>query len=421
MNEMDPAMTLRRKVVAELHARPFPSVTPPSIAHFLALRPRVGAPGAADPGALLATLLERHKIGGPAFPPDGALPGQWFGQVGPHALRWERHTEFTTFLAWSGEAGSPFDPDWLAASGAEVIAALRLRITRQDDDAEIVADSRQAFRIDTLAVSRLLEDEIVVAGDFQLDHEGQMRFDIFARSGTGEQRIGRVVQRICEIETYRAMATLGFLEAQSLTGELNAIEAEIGAISTAMVARETAPEGALDALLAIAGRIEHLLARSDYRLAATKAYDSIVADRIQVLRETRFEGWQTFAEFMSRRFAPAMRTVASTERRLQKLSQRAGRIGELLRTQVEVERSSENRALLASMDKRSRQALQLQHTVEGLSVVAISYYATALLLYVVEPFTYGFGIPKSWTAAALAPLVVALSWVLLRRIRRTMH
>lgn len=166
---------------------------------------------------------------------------------------------------------------------------------------------------------------------------------------------------------------------------------------------------------------ERLAARSSFRMAATGAYERLVTARIDALREDPFEGRQTFAEFMLRRFDPAMRTVEATERRLTRLTERARRAGELLRTRVEVELSRQNRALLTSMDRRSDEALRLQHTVEGLSVVAISYYATGLALYFLGPFAYEIGIDKGWLAALVTPLVVLGVWVSLRSIRKRLH
>jgi hypothetical protein len=81
---------------------------------------------------------------------------------------------------------------------------------------------------------------------------------------------------------------------------------------------------------------------------------------------------------MMRRYDPAMRTVKSSESRLQGMAERAQRAAELLRTRVDVERSAQNQKLLESMDKRADLQLRLQRTVEGLSVVAISYYAVNL-------------------------------------------
>jgi uncharacterized membrane-anchored protein len=156
-------------------------------------------------------------------------------------------------------------------------------------------------------------------------------------------------------------------------------------------------------------------------MSATAAYERIVTIRIDALNETRFEGRQTFGEFMMRRFDPAMRTVEATGHRLTRLTDRARRAGELLRTRVEVELSRQNRELLVSMDRRSDEALRLQHTVEGLSVVAISYYATSLALYVAAPFGKEIGLSKTWMAAGITPLVVLATWAALRAVRKRLH
>ena len=121
---------------------------------------------------------------------------------------------------------------------------------------------------------------------------------------------------------------------------------------------------------------------------------------------------------MMRRFDPSMRTVQAMDGRLQDLIARAIRTGNLLRTRVDVERQSESQELLESMNKRADLQLKLQKTVEGLSVVAISYYATALMVYVFLPVADIFNIPKSIVAASIVPFVIFGVVFALRRIRR---
>ena len=181
---------------------------------------------------------------------------------------------------------------------------------------------------------------------------------------------------------------------------------------------ENRVEQTLKALLGISSRLEALLAQTEFRFGATGAYEAIVNQRIDVLREERFEGRQTFAEFMMRRFDPAMRTVKSTEGRLKAMAERAIRAGELLRTRVDVERQAQNQELLESMDKRADLQLRLQKTVEGLSVVAISYYAVNLAVYILGPVAEAGDVPKLLLTAGVTPVVVIGVWAVVRRIRR---
>jgi uncharacterized membrane-anchored protein len=270
---------------------------------------------------------------------------------------------------------------------------------------------------ESLAVARVIDGAAVVAGDFRIDPAGHMRFAVFVRPDTGARRIGRIVQRLCEIETYRAMSMLGLMRARGLTERLNALDPQLSALVSGLDANDQPAETSLHDLLRISAELESLAVQVSFRFAATGAYEAIVTQRIEALREARVQGRQTFGEFMMRRYDPAMRTVKSAETRLRSMSERAMRAAELLRTRVDVERSAQNQKLLESMDRRADLALRLQHTVEGLSVVAVSYYAVSLAAYVAYPVTEGIGLSKGLTMAILTPLVVAGVWLLLRRIK----
>jgi uncharacterized membrane-anchored protein len=216
------------------------------------------------------------------------------------------------------------------------------------------------------------------------------------------------------------MSMLGFSRSRDMSSRMGELDGELTRLMGEMTG-DMPPEQTLDALLGISAELENCVAQSSFRFGATKAYEAIVGQRIEVLREERFQGRQTFREFMMRRYDPAMRTVASTEMRLQQLADRAIRAGELLRTKVDVSRSAQNQKLLESMDKRADMALRLQETVEGLSVVAISYYAVSLASYAAYPLTGALGLSKGELTAALTLPVVAAVWWMVRRIRARMH
>ncbi|MFT4150909.1 MAG: DUF3422 domain-containing protein [Paracoccaceae bacterium] len=422
-----PDHPLRYALVNELHARPFPAIPVPATVAFLAIKEPDDAANrdrAADTAHLLA-LLNRH---GSAHPQPGAT--HFSGAIGRADLKWESHTEFVTYSAFSpGISARPFDPaesrvfpaDWLAAAPGKRLAGLLIRVEPMPDDAAMLARLDDWFVPESLAVSRVVDGAAVIAGDFRIDAGGHMRFAVFVRPGTGERRVGRIVQRLCEIETYRAMSMLGLIRARELSARLNALDPSLSALVGGLDVPDRPAETALHDLLRIAAELESLATRYAFRFGATAAYEAIVNQRITVLREERIEGRQTFGEFMMRRYDPAIRTVKSAEGRLATMADRAARAAELLRTRVDVERSAQNQRLLESMDRRADLALRLQHTVEGLSVVAISYYAVSLAGYLLLPVAERLHWPKSVLIAALVPLVVGSVWVMIRRIRRSMH
>ena len=414
---------LRYELANELHARPFPALTASGRAVFLAIKRPEEAASRDRQADLdhLAQLLHRH---GADQPQPGAT--HWFCQIGKHRLKWESHTEFVTYTVFlDGPGAKPFDPDdfdvfpedWLSAAPGQRITSALIRIEPRPSDAEIEARIADWFVSESVAASCVQDDGAVVIGDYRIDPAGHMRFAVFPRDDIGRRRIGRIVQRLAEIETYKTMSMLGFQRVRALSPRMAEIDKELSELMSGMTDRAAPAEETLQALLTVSAELETLQAQASFRFGATAAYEAIVHERIEVMREERFGGRQTFNEFMMRRFDPAMRTVKSTQTRLQAMADRAMRAGDLLRTRVDVARSAQNQALLESMDRRADLQLQLQKTVEGFSVVAISYYAVSLLSYLLYPVAEPLEVTKGVVTAAVTLPVVALVFVLVRRIR----
>ncbi|MCB1337734.1 MAG: DUF3422 domain-containing protein [Maritimibacter sp.] len=415
---------LRYQLANELHARPFPALSAPCFAAYIAIKRPTDAAGRdrAEDRAHLVALLDRF---GAPHPATGA--NHYFGEIGKYQLKWEQHTEFVTYTIFGdGNAEKPFDPkvfdvfpaDWLGqAPGVRVTSAL-IRVERMGDPAAMRKKLDDWFVSESIAASTVLDGAAVVAGDFRIDAGGHMRFAVFAGEDISERRVGRIVTRVAEIETYKAMSMLGLARARSVQARLGDIEDELSALVRGLGGPDTRHEAQLGELLHLASELESLNAQTSFRFGATGAYEAIVTDRIAVLREERWEGRQTLNEFMMRRFDPAMRTVKSVDRQIDDMAMRAMRAGDLLRTRVDVERSAQNQKLLESMDRRADLQLRLQETVEGLSVVAISYYAVSLLAYVAEPLAYKFHLDKSWAKAALVLPVVLVVWLTGRAVKK---
>jgi uncharacterized membrane-anchored protein len=143
---------------------------------------------------------------------------------------------------------------------------------------------------------------------------------------------------------------------------------------------------------------------------------------LKSLGAQRIAGYQTLADFTERRLVPAARTCDSFNRRLGDLTDRASWASSLLRTRVETALESQNRDLLASMNHRTDMQLRLQQTVEGLSVVAISYYAIGLVGYATKAVHDVLPVfdPTVATGAAV-PISIGLVWLFLRRVKTRLH
>jgi uncharacterized membrane-anchored protein len=213
---------------------------------------------------------------------------------------------------------------------------------------------------------------------------------------------------------------------------LNAIEGELATLTAAMVDTDTSngyqlsdaddEQALLSTITGLAARIEKLSLDNSYRFAASEAYFRLVNARIEELREIRIEGIPTVGEFMDRRLTPAMNTCAAIARRQEALAERIAHTNDLLRTRVGIVQERQNRQILQSMNARAAQQLRLQQAVEGLSVVAISYYLAGLFSYIGKAAkAAGWPVNPDISTGLLLPLIAAGVWMGLRRMHRNIH
>ncbi len=410
---------LRAAVLGEVHARPFtPITTPRRILHFAF---DTAGDAAKRDRAAIADFCARRQL-----EPLKPSANQHRVSFGGTVLRWEQHSEFTTYT-WelASEADAPFHP--AATSLAAPMAALPqpgpLLVAL---DLHLIGVKKkkiapeQIFDRASLAVAENTENDALFATDFQLDPGGFVRILVLDR-GLGPERAGALVQRIVELETYRTLALLGLPEAQRLQPSINRIEKRLAEVTDEMRRSEKLVDNhrLLDELTELAGELEAGAAASLFRFGASRAYNEIVQLRLQTIGERKVEGFPTWSSFLARRMAPAMRTCATTEERQTNLSEKLARAANLLRTRVDVELERQNRDLLKSMNERTRLQLRLQTTVEGLSVAAVSYYVVGLFGYLVKGL-HDEGVPVdiSLATALFVPVAVAAIWWVVRRIRR---
>jgi len=403
----------RDRLLAEAHARPYTPLPSPSLATRIA-----NLSAAEDDLAHMIALCRRLGASEP-----GPSARWCVINAGGWRLRWERHTEASTWTFYRALAEdavpAPQDTaldlvprDWLDALPGEVIVGSHIVLLRK--------------RPDRLALSGTEEIAVHVAGGTaQVFTDFRPGADLFTsiqiiQPEPDANNAGRLVQRLFEIDTYRLLAMLAFPLTQTVGQALAHLEQEAAkaALEVCNIGDLAADRALLNRLALLAGEAQALLGRTSFRFSAARAYYGLVQERIAQLRETRSEGRPTIGEFMERRLAPAMRTCTAIEGRLLEVIAHISTTSQLLNTRVDVAAEATNGRLLASMDRRARLQLRLQQTVEGLSVAAVSYYALGLLSYV---FKAG---EELWTTfdptiatGISAPLVIAAVWRSLHRVR----
>ncbi|MER9167000.1 DUF3422 family protein [Mesorhizobium australicum] len=393
-----PAHEGRPGALGEVHARPHPLVEKPRVLVQLSFMTEGGS---AVDHAVLSELSRRLGIAAPErHARHHAM--KW----GKGTLRWERHTEFSTYL-WEGplaengrgQEDSPFGNGF--SPPGTVISGIRLEIRKWTQANErLIA----GFDPTSLCHSLVERGSAAIVTDFRQDGDGMTRMLVLDR-GLTPASTGALSQRLIDIETYRTLAMLGLPLALTLSSRAQTRDSQT----------------LLADLTELAAELEADAASSLYRFGASRAYDGIVTERLEALDEEPVQGYDTWAGFLLRRMAPAMRTCRSVEERQANLSRKLTRATTLLRTWVDVEVEKQNRDLLASMNNRARLQLRLQQTVEGLSVAAVSYYVVGLIGYVAKGASvFGHAFAPEVVTAASVPVAILLVWWGVRRVRQ-MH
>ena len=406
-------------VLGEIHARPFhPVATPARMLRFAFM---TDAGQAIADRTALWEYCAKHGAPGPA---KGVK--QHRVSIGDVGLRWEQHSEFTTYT-WE-QANSNTAPFARSArSMRDLMAQLpqpgphMVSIDLHLLSAEGAPDPAELFTAGGFAASLVDGGLAVAATDFLPDDQGFVRLLVSDR-GLTPTGAGALTQRLLEIETYRTLALLGLPEVFRTAPGVKMMEDNLIQISSAMTdAKGLADDRAmLDQLTALAATLEAEATAAGYRFGATRAYEGLVQARLLSINEEPFDASPTWAAFLARRFNPAMRTCATLEDRQANLSRKLARATALLRARVDVEIERQNSELLVSMNDRARAQLRLQQTVEGLSVAAISYYVVGLFGYVFKGARDAgyFPLDVGVATALTVPVVAAGVWYVLQRVRR---
>ena len=411
---------LRAAVLGEVHARPFTPIATPARALLFAFQ--TNAEQAKADRLALQGLCKTRGLTAPKSDEKHHRVC-----IGTTMLRWEQHSEFTTYT-WElpADAGAtPFHPG--AASLASPMGLLpQPGPLLSAIDLYLVAEGAEKISLErifdraSLAAADNSDGTALYATDFKPDPGGFVRILVVNR-GLAAERAGALVQRVLELETYRTFALLGLPEAQKLGPSISRIEKRLAEVTEQMQQTLALADNRhlLDELTALAAELEAGATGSLYRFGATRAYYEIAKLRLETVGERKVGGLPTWSAFLARRMAPAMRTCVTTEERQANLSRKLARAANLLRTRVDVALEQQNQDLLHTMNTRTRMQLRLQATVEGLSVAAITYYVVGLFGYLVKGAHDSglLALEPSYVTAAFVPFALAVIWFIVRRIR----
>ena len=411
----------RAAILGELHARPFvPQKAPRRVYHFAFATN--DDESRADRAAI--ALLARSRG---VAPPEGDAKFHHF-HIGDWDLRWEQHTEFTTYTwSTSRNAETPFsNPNPMGAGEIDFCALGRLVVAAHlslAGDARPVDELAGLFNSQSLCVVSAANGAAQVLTDFAVDAAGFTR--LILRSGpVTPMELGRLTQRLLEVETYRSFALLGLPEARRASPELRAMEREIGGIMEALAKLHDTRtnEDLLRRLSDLLAASQALSTRNAFRFGASRAYHALVKNRLLLMQEEKIGAYVTISNFFSARLDPAIETCNAVEARQARLTSQVERAIDLMRTGITFDLERQNRDLLEDMNRRARLQMRLQRIVQGISIAALAYYLVGLSVFLAKGAKDAHWLPESVTpdmaSAIVVPLALLASWAFMKRVQR---
>ena len=411
---------LRRKAVAEMHLRRWPIVESPStIIQWVVM--------VADADRAAELLAIKAK----AADPDAVeSPTHLDGTLGPDLrFSWERHSEGTSLTLFVGGATGQGFGDlaadertasalaWANSLPGDIVRCTRILLT-QDDAAAEQAMQGVAWERDELVSSHIGNGGMRMWSDFRIKEDGFGRL-VVAANGTHPSDLTRTLQQLQELGNYRNRALLGLPLARDSWPRLNAAESSLRDLADRVAKDQETDDQLLDSLSDLSLELASLSTAMRFRMDATKAYAQLVEERLEQLRPRPIEGYSSLDDFTQRRFRPAMNTCTASMDRLGELAVRAEQLSSLLRARIDTRIENQNGELLSSMERSISMQVRLQQLVEGLSVMALSYYLLGLIKLVLDGIakaTHRF--EASTILAVLVVPVVLLVWIAMAFAKR---
>ncbi|NCF79634.1 MAG: DUF3422 family protein [Alphaproteobacteria bacterium] len=400
-NQMHKSQWRLRQVTDELNARPFPRFSLPTAIFRLCLSGDAAFDGLRD---ILSDTLPQINWDNEG---QSRLIRARHDEV---QFNIERHTEFVSLTiiderAESGSAAQYLPSNWLEKNRGEVVVAV-----------DCQCSLRGAAREGWTCASQLENGLADGFFDFKVAEDGHTKIALDFAPDSDVRDVGRIALQVVEIETYRSFAAIGLNRARAAQAQLADIAARV---PPSISAAGRADGERFELLSQLTGELEDVWRRTSFRFAACTAYWDLVTARLASLQEQAYDSRITIGGFLERRLQPAIATYQSTERRRHDLAEQIAAMTGLLQTRIELDMQQQNADLLASLNHSAARQLRLQHTVEGVSTVAISYYLVNL-----------WRAPADWVLArqpALDPLIVnmapvaitvPLGWLTIRRLLR---
>ena len=358
-------------------------------------------------------------------------------------VTWEAHTEYYSYQVWHIpddklkplEFGPLSFPDYvfpLSPLGIQVNALDILVLPHTSLSVEEVKNTMPGPQ---LYGSRIFGQDISVMTTYTPDEHQRERYLVMAPSlDVLLNHLARTIDTLVFIENYTHLILLPIQAFAQSVDQVHQYEQrhlhQRGAITTEI--QDSTPDKLQHWLTVLTQdfmKVSRLAESMRFQLSASVPYDRIIRSNLVLLQEQSIKGCRLISEYVDGKTIGVADGYLQLVKRINALvNDFQGSIA-VIRTKVELQLQDHNLALqdqnlqlLRSLDKTTRRQAILQRTVEGLSVIVLSYYLSGLGNYVFKAMeTFGLISNASVASGVFVPIALTLSFLLMFLGRRLIY
>lgn len=354
-----------------------------------------------------------YSVGAP--PPDSASMVHEFDIRGIR-LRWERQPELATYIvtrsgmmedAFATSALAALPPDWVAGLPGRLLVGLSIQIEETSGPERSPAAMTRLFGNDAWQGVSLGGGSGVLWSDWRPDDLGMVRL-LIRNIRMSDRELGRMVHRLCQIESARMRILARSLYLQQGEPHLLAIERKMAElVATGVAAPDPDDDMArADLMAALTRDLEHLASQLP-DLASNESDLVRCEDAIAGLREGRIENLPLLSETVlpdCRRAANSGNRILTRIDQARLLLTRLGQAAQIRANLLAVEQSRD----LVAIQGRMLQRQAIGQTVIVLAAMPMSAYALVGLSEILGKALVAMGVPVDGSVIAAAMLPFAI-------------
>ena len=310
-------------------------------------------------------------------------------------LKWESHREFCTFEFIRKDSlnkSNIFENDnllyipskWIQTLDGKILNCINLHVTNIDniylDENNIISN----FNNNYIVGSNISKSKGSVYSDFKVQNNGAQNILLVNGGANGKlssHLLGRTVQRLLDIESYRTMNMITYNRCKDINTELDILNNNLYEVNNC-----DDIETQFNNIRDISKELNKINIENRFRFQASKAYTPIINQKIQELSFSKIDGLLSYDIFLKNKLEPCNRSINSTEQRLNETINNSEKSLMFIKTEIDLETNNNNSTTLENMNKKKDIQIKLQKTVEGLSTIILTYYSVNLFNYIIKGY-----------------------------------